>query len=267
MPPDGRRFRKRIIIGGLPRSGSSLVRTVIDASQTIVSPDETGFFLRPFDERRKPAVLERSAARVDRALGIGAERAASIIAKAAGELECFDTLMSAFADSHGIAKDVWAEKTPRNCEHYDRLARLDGNLLFISTVREARGVLTSIVDAERGYHCTIERFCDVARRVIAFRHPRHMVLRFESLVSDPENTLREVFRFIDEPFDAGMLERYREPAPTTDALAARRPITKQPINAARMNAWRDPRHAERLREIEASSEVGAMNIALGYRPE
>jgi hypothetical protein len=273
-----RGFRKRVVIGGMPRSGSSLLRTVIDGSRTIVSPDETGFFLRALKHRQTMAALDRSAVRADRVLDIGVERVRAIIAAAGNELDCFDALMAGFANAHGIAKDVWAEKSPRNCEHYGRLAELDAELAssgggghpplyFLSTVRDARGVLTSVLDEARGYHCSIERYCEAARHIRDFRHPRHLVVRYEDFVADPPGTARLVLDFLDEPFDPGMFDRYRSPSATTKTSAARQPLTTQPITVARVSGWKDPKHADRLLEIAADPAVGALNAAFGYGQE
>ncbi|MDA0802449.1 MAG: sulfotransferase [Planctomycetota bacterium] len=262
----------------MPRSGSSLLRTVIDGSRTIVSPDETGFFLRPLKQRQSHAGLERSARRADRVLDIGLEPVRAIIAAADNELECFDALMAAFVFAHGIAKDVWAEKSPRNCEHYGRLAALDGALVsssgreqpplfFLSTVRDARGVLTSVLDEARGYHCSIERYCEAARHIRDFRHPRHLVVRYEDFVADPPSSARRVLDFLGEPFDMGMLDRYQSPSATTKTSAERQPMTVQPITVARVSGWKDPRHADRLREIASEPAIGALNAAFGYGQE
>ena len=44
-------FAKRVIMGGLPRSGSTLLRSILNAHCAIVAPPETSIFIRPFEEQ------------------------------------------------------------------------------------------------------------------------------------------------------------------------------------------------------------------------
>jgi Sulfotransferase family len=78
-------FEKRIIIGGMPRSGTTLFRYILDASPTILAGPETGFFLRPFALQQAQA--ERVASRVNRSLELGADVIAEMIRSSTSSVE------------------------------------------------------------------------------------------------------------------------------------------------------------------------------------
>ena len=113
-------FTRRLIIGGVPRAGTTLFRYVIDASPDMLAGPETGFFLRPLALQQARA--DRVAARVDRALEIGKEAIQGIIEESTSSVEAYDRMMAAYAGRAGVEKNAWAEKTPWNCSSYEWLA-------------------------------------------------------------------------------------------------------------------------------------------------
>lgn len=74
------------------------------------------------------------------------------------------------------------------------------------------------------------------------RHPRMRLVRYESLVTEPERAFREVFDFAGAPFDPGFLDRVR-----ATSIGKREPPQASPeIRAlcaalhARLEAWQAP---------------------------
>ena len=174
------KFSKRIIIGGLPRSGTTLFRYVLDASSRIICGPETSFFLRPLTEQRKRA--HRVAARVNRALEIGEDVIIEALARARRSVECFDAVMTIYQQTAGESKDIWAEKSPRNCLSYEWLYDEEPEIYFVSLIRDGRDVVTSIVEGSDEYHVTIDRMSSRWRPSIGFKRGRHLVVRYEDLV-------------------------------------------------------------------------------------
>lgn len=261
--PMSEAFRKRIIIGGPPRTGSSLLRILLDASPTIIALAETAFFVESLEYRQQR--LARSVARLNRVFGLDDALVSETIATSTDQIECFDRLIAAYQASMGIGKPVWAEKTPRNCHRYAELRAGDPNLYFLSIIRDGRDVVTSVVDPEKGYHCTIERYCAAMQAVFAFKDdPRHHILRYEDLVSDPKASLISLFGFLDEEFDPAILTEYRHPSPTRDSRLMRQDNVKKPISPRTVGRWRAPEHRDRIEAFAADSEACAWNAFAGY---
>ena len=255
-------FRKRIVIGGPPRTGSSLLRVLLDASPTIMALAETAFFVESLEYRQKR--LARSATRLNRVLGLDEGLVGEILASSTDQIECFDRLIAAYQTETGIEKPVWAEKTPRNCLRYPELRVLDPQLYVLSIIRDGRDVVTSVVDPDKGYHCSIERYCAAMQAVFSFRDARHRILRYEDLVRDPEACLRSLFGFLGEDFDPALLTAYRQPSPTRGSQLMRQENVKKPISARSIGRWRGSEHRARVMAFAANAEAGEWNARAGY---
>ena len=94
-------FTKRIIVGGLPRSGSTLLRFLLDASPSIISGPETAFLTKPLELHQARA--ERSCAGLARVLGLEPEPLARCIDRSHDTVEAFDGVMSLFGRRAGKA--------------------------------------------------------------------------------------------------------------------------------------------------------------------
>lgn len=259
-------FNRRIIIGGLPRSGTTLFRYVLDASDRIISGPETGFFRRPFVEQRKR--LRAVARRVNRALDLGEDVIADIIAGSSTSIDCFDALMRAYANRAGTPhKNTWAEKTPRNCLSYRWLADECHTLHFVSLIRDGRDVVTSVLDGRIEYHVEIERYVESLEAVFGFDHPQHQIVRYEDMVLRPEETFRRVFELLDLPFTTMALQRYRKVSLTRDPRKVIQPKATGEISAQWIGRWRQPEHRERIKEFLADKRAMRWLGHSGYSVE
>lgn len=251
MPEAG--FSTRIIIGGMPRAGTTLFRCVLDASEHIICGPETTFFLRPLSIQQQQT--KRIARRIDRALEIGEDVIAQAITDARTSFEAFDTIMARYAEHAGVTKSGWAEKSPWNCSAYNWLALENPDAFFISLIRDGRDVVTSIVNERKGYHVPIQRYVEVMRMVHTFEHPRHLIVRYEDMVKDPKACFRDVFSSCGLPFDNAVLEQYRESTTTRDPAKVNQPRMREPINADVVARWKRPEHAARIAAFMADKRA------------
>jgi len=142
-------------------------------------------------------------------------------------------------------KPLWGDKTPHYCYCVRQLHTLFPKARFIHIVRDGRDVCTSMVKLgwyggsirriARRWTCTIES----AREVAEFAPQSYHEVRFESLVTDPEGTLREICAFLGLPFDRAMLEHEKTAA--TDMPEWERSIHSKEFNPpdiAEIGRWR-----------------------------
>lgn len=255
-------FEKRLIIGGLARAGTTLFRSMLDASGSIISGPETGFFLQPLSVQQERA--SRVAARINRALDLGEQTIKDAVLQSRSSVACFDRLMERYCEQTGVRKSGWAEKTPRNCLSYAWLARTDPDIRFISLIRDGRDVVTSVLDEERGYHVSLQRYVETMDFVYAFESPRHMVVRYEDLVQDPEACMRQVFGFLNLPFESHVCHAYTEPAPTRSPEKVLESNAIKSVSTTSIGKWRRSEHAERLAEFLADERCRYWLRRSGY---
>ncbi|MBO6514337.1 MAG: sulfotransferase [Phycisphaerales bacterium] len=255
-------WTKRIIIGGLPRSGSTLLRWILDATDEIISGPETGIFTRSFTTERRsdPKWIQK----VAEALGLPCVEVRSILEAHTDPVHGFDELMCRYAGQYGYVKRAWAEKTPNNCLQYQQLADAHPELLFISTIRDGRDVVTSKIDGRSSYYVSNDRYLECMQAVLDFDHPNHRIIKYEDLVSDPDQSISTLFEFLGIQFDKQVLNKYREQSATRDLDKVHQSKVTQPISSNWVQRWKQPQHASRVRDFVNYPGVRSMLEATGY---
>lgn len=206
-----------IFIIGVQRSGTSLLRRIVDAHPRLACPPESRFIL-PLARLINDAASMRGL----ESMGYSPEQITRSIARFA------DGFLRGYAEEQG--KQRWADKTPHYVDCLDDIHRLFGaDAQFIIIVRHGMDVAYSLSDPHRHYpaidgHVAAEggnrpigaaRFWNEKARLIEdFRskHPMSCIqIRYEDLTSRPESALRSVFTFLDEEWDQRVLDYNRFP--------------------------------------------------------
>lgn len=207
---DEDRCENPIMLIGTHRSGTSLLRRCVNAHHNIACPPET-FFLAHF------ATLVEDELAFTGLEGMGFDREAALEGLRQGAL--------LFHEAYRRSKEKprWADKTPTYVDHLPGLLELlpqDARWVFI--FRHPLDVAYSIYD--RGWVLWEEtgepRLTATARYVaqsqaaqrafIAAHRDRCLVLYYDQLVDEPEQTLRALCTFVDEPFDEAMLRHHEQ---------------------------------------------------------
>jgi len=121
-----------------------------------------------------------------------------------------DELFQAWTRKEG--KQRWGDKTPKNVLHMHTLASIFPQARFIHVYRDGRDVARSWIESPHGpenwYTAALEwRSLVRTGRESAATLPQgmYMEVRYETLLSDLESTLRQICEFLDEPFDSAIL--------------------------------------------------------------
>jgi Sulfotransferase family len=195
-----------VVVGGCHRSGTSLVRRILDAHPRIHCGPELPFF-RDFygDYRDDPHSHLRFA-----------ETVRSVLP----EEEALDVLGRAFVELHERAarregKARWADKAPENVLHTAGWQRLLGDgWLFVHVVRNPLDCVASM----RGRFPltlpeSVEELAEWYRRHVAaglafsVSHPeRSTSVVYEELCAEPERIVAELMAFMGEEADPQQLE-------------------------------------------------------------
>jgi SAM-dependent methyltransferase len=212
-----------IFILGVPRSGTTLLRTMLDAHPAIACGPET-----PWLAEHQPATLlglVRAMVEPEHGYCTSYQQPPEVVHRAARRF--LDEVMLAYAHARG--KRRWAEKTPNALLHLEALDRIVPDARWIWITRDALDVAhstTHVAEHRRGIAPVYERSLRVApqqstastalaatlrwvhwnRRIAAFLGGRaHLHLAYERLVCAPRAELGRVCDFIGEPFDDAML--------------------------------------------------------------
>jgi hypothetical protein len=276
---------------GVNRSGTTLLRLMLDAHPDLAIPPETHFVPELIatanrrDARPEDLVAVVVSQREWGDLGFTEdellERFRSVDPLGAGgALRAF---YEAYAERAG--KTRWGEKTPAYAKHMARIQRALPEARFVHLIRDGRDVWLSRRKSSAQpppparvaarWQGRIERAREQAPRL---RH--YMELRYEDLVLDTEPSLRRVCEFAELDFDPGMLsyheraeerlaemkrdlpargQRPHQPASKRMEIHA---LTSEPPKAERVHRWRTLMSDEDRLEFE--SEAGELLEELGY---
>ena len=134
------------------------------------------------------------------------------------------------------SKGRWGEKTPSNVRCLDALFRFFPEARFIHIIRDGKDVVCSLrthpqyrwEDGRRvptgicnpWRQCVEEWVNDVRTGLSRRGDARYYEVRYESLVNHPEETLRPLLYWLEEPWEASILDAYRsDESPTHPGLA------------------------------------------------
>ena len=242
-------IKTRAFLVGCPRSGTTLLQSMLFAHPEIYSFPETNFFLSLFGARdlltmdEKPQGSIRKLRELVRAvmelLGVVDNRRSARAWEPVLLLPNFDVvprrnsnslrdnidafIQTADAASLKAGRPIWVEKTPDHLFYVKRIKRYIPDAAFIHIIRSGRDTVASLVDAARKFpgvwegptspELAVRRWNVALRESLQYRgDPRHYMVCYEELVSDTVKVLTGLCGFLGSDFDMKMVENYSEKA-------------------------------------------------------
>jgi hypothetical protein len=278
------------VIVGVPRSGTTLLRMMMDAHPELAIPPETGFLPSLADVEASAGGaggtvelitgfhtwpdFQLSAAELRAEVERRRDRTPADVAR---------TFYRSYAARFG--KPRWGDKTPTYGAALDRIESLLPEARFIHLIRDGRDVVLSVRNLWFRPGDTVEACAAdwaariAATRTLGSRVAHYLEVRYETLVSDPEPTLRGICRFADLAFDLQMLAYHRgaagrlaehadrhAPDGTLLVSSAERSenqrLVNEPPRPDRICRWRSEMTEEELRRF--ASVAGEWLERLGY---
>ena len=263
---DVKPFRAPFIVGA-PRSGTTLLRLMLDAHPDLAIPAETAFI---------PALLAESARKpLDRPrfLKIVTEfstwqdfhLSSETLAHRLDKIEPFTladglrAFYSLYAERFG--KSRWGDKTPDYGFHTEGIGAVLPEARFVHIIRDGRDVAVSLRNL---WFAPSRDFAvlaaDWVRRIRSLRgwgreRPDYLEIRYEELVAVPEIILRTVCNYLNLVFDPCQLEHHRNAESriaehegrknsdghwwlTKEARRAQQSSTLHPAHTGRIGLWK-----------------------------
>jgi sulfotransferase family protein len=219
-----------VFVGGCPRSGTTLLRTMLNSHPDLALPRETRFVLETWARRAEFGDLSEAANRRRLARSIFRRRrthgdrlevrprrgVTSLIAAPPTIGSLLGTCFALYAESHGKAR--WGDKRPMYVLHLDAIFAMFPDAQFINLVRDPRSVVASIrklgwfggdvVPAVDLWERSV-RAADAWRDRL--RPDQFLDVRYEDLVSGSRDTLRRVCDFLRlDPRGIGKMLAFHE---------------------------------------------------------
>jgi hypothetical protein len=278
-----------IFIVGVHRSGTTLLRYMLNSSPRIYIPPESDFIPRFFGQ---DPTGDLSDARIVYLLDMifgqyrlvkewqGARPSADafLVAMPGRTPAAFlDTLYGMYAQQHGAVR--WGDKTPIYTSYVDLIHRIFPRARFVHIIRDGRDVALSMLD-KWGHEPHIDIYFTArnwVRRIRAAQAAGARLgpnlfyeLRYEDLVSEPERQLERVCDFLSEPYTPVMAEPHRLGRAQIAPGDFHAPL-RQPPGPSRIGRWRQEMSVGDLRLFQRVAgplleEFGYEHVDAGPTP-
>ncbi len=247
---------RHIVMGGAPRSGTTVLRKLFDRHPEICSGAETKLFV--------PAAYNLEW--LERSYGIPLAELTAMRDRSTSQAAFIDAFAARVRTDTGKAR--WAEKTPQNIRNLEWIAARFPEVSIIHIIRDGRDVVCSMrqhpdwrwVDGEwhkalvpRSVESYARRWLADITAGLAWRDdPRYVEVRYEDLVADPQVVLRSVCDGIGAGHDAEWLAEVGQPTPVeeNDGSPTKRPDYEGGLSAASVGRWRTDLSVDEQAEVE-----------------
>ena len=239
-----KRFRgKPIIIGACPRSGTTILLSILGAHGNLFAiPNQTYAFDR-WEERieEETGMVRYFPTRLDR-------------------------LYKEFILNRIPPTAVrWCEKTPKHIRSFRKILNYyDDEVRLINLVRDGRDVVTSKHPRHRPntYWVPVSRWIsDVKLGIELDDHPSVRTFRYEDLIADYESEITKICAFIEEPVSESLFS-FIQHAEVKRSKHLANPVEN--LHTRSIERWRRPEHRRRIDEFMQSAEAVELLGRLGY---
>lgn len=167
--------------------------------------------------------------------------------------------LAAWGEEEG--KTIWGEKTPKNLFYVDYIHQMLPDAHFIHIIRDPRAVVNSMNRFARFVDDSVLnafnwlQAADYGFRLLQSSVPaeKRLEIKYEDLVSDVASTARHICAFLGAPFEEDMLDFYTKSSgklhPNAGQLGGVNTLTR-PISTVSVEKWRDQLKARDITLVE-----------------
>ncbi|XP_077995741.1 protein-tyrosine sulfotransferase 1-like [Glandiceps talaboti] len=266
--PEYDRTRPIVFIGGVPRSGTTLMRAMLDAHPDIRIGEETRIIPMILQMHRHILSSGKEASRLKEA-GVSED----IIQSALGAYIMEVTVR------HGEKAALLGNKDPLVLLTMTELAKIFPNACFVLLVRDGRAVVHSIITRKvtvtgfdltsyRGALQTWNRYTEqMYAQCLQLGDSRCLPVYYEQLVLHPRTWMKKALRFLKVPWNDNVLYHHETVGiPGGISLSKLEFSTDQvvkPVNIGALSTWVGHIPEDTLADM---TEVAPMLAKLGYDP-
>jgi hypothetical protein len=205
---------------GMQRSGTTMLRLMLNAHRNLAIPFESGFIPLMYRDIHKYgdlSIRQNAAACLSdisqRDLPMRGKLIEDPERVLSYEIRNYADLVWAIFDQYAerMGKRRWGDKTPTYLVDLDVLWTLFPHCRVIHLVRDGRDVAVSLLATEWASNNLLRIAQEwrwnttLGHKMGAFLREQYLEIRYEDLVCNPENILRQICDFLLEPYDENML--------------------------------------------------------------
>jgi hypothetical protein len=253
---------------GVTRSGTTLLRLMLDAHPELTIPPETHFvpkvIRRAADDDPQPKRIHRAFVETRRWGDFGLDEAELL--RRLKRLDPLDptSAVRCFYDFYAESQDKprWGDKTPGYQVKMRRIKRALPEARFIHVIRDGRDVVlsqwrkaenpTPIEDAAKRWKQRVS----LSRKLGSKMGDGYTELRYEDLIANPEASLRRLCDFVELDFDSAVLQHHERATERLEEIAKDLPgsgstrelsaeermkaheLAVRPLTTERLEVWR-----------------------------
>jgi len=255
--------RAPIFIGGMFKSGTSLLRAMLGQHSAIASGLETYWFDWNWSARESEN-MNVMYGRLAHFFDMTVPEVSTMAVKSESAEQFLSVLMAEVARRQG--KPRWAEKTPGNVAHADRIWAAWPEAQIVHIIRDPRDVFASLVEAKKWdspeefadrWVSTIGRGLRLKAKIKPSENS-YIEIRYENLTADPEKTMRAVVDFLGEPWEpevaqfSGRQEDFDKVLAATGKASTTLERLKEPLSGERVGIWSQVLTASQLAKLNAT---------------
>jgi hypothetical protein len=264
-----------LLLLGVRRSGTTLLRVILDRNPSLAVPDESYFLPQLAARHRRPIDVEAFMDDLRRIKtlkewDVDPERVRDRLRDGMPPGAAIAAVYETYAADRG--KDRWGDKTPMYMQYLPLLERLFPDALFVHLVRDGRDAAVSFLTMPEGivtrtwahprstadFACQWRTEVEAAQRLgTRVGSERYLEVRYEALVADPEDEVKRICRFAGLAYEPAMLAYADEPV-------ERRPH-QQSLKRPPTAGVRDWRAEMSPKEVDVFEDIaGDLLVRLGY---
>ena len=212
-----------ILVLGVRRSGTTLLRVMLDRHSGLAVPDESYFVPQLADRHRGTIDVDRFIDDLGRLptlheWDVHVEAVRLRLRDGMTPGEAIAAVYETYAAARGKAR--WGDKTPMYMQRLSLLERLFPAALYVHVIRDGRDCAVSFAQMPggivtrtwahpgdaAGFACQWRAEIVAARKLGRRAGSRYLEVRYETLVAEPEQTLRAICAHAELPFEPAMLD-------------------------------------------------------------
>jgi Sulfotransferase family len=209
-----------LLILGVRRSGTTLLRVMLDRHSQLAVPDETYFVPQLADRHLRHVDGDAFLGDVRRVVDweLPLDKLRSRLRDGMPVGEAIGAVYAVYAEEQG--KPRWGDKTPMYMQNLRLLERLFPDARFVHLIRDGRDAALSFLAMPRGivtetwmhpqtpagFAAQWRTEVGAARRLGRRVGSRYLEVRYEDLVADVEGVLRRICQFAGLEYEAAMAD-------------------------------------------------------------
>ncbi len=208
-----------IFIVGMPRSGTTLLSNLLNASEEIYFPQETHFFSQLDKYKKNKSKLKNSFNNFYfnkneiyfKSWNLDSQKIDGL--NSYNEKELFEDLICLLQKQNKKQFESWGEKTPIHFVYINEILKIYPKAKFVHIIRDPRDVFISMIASSWVKIFPFEEKISqykISCQIHLSTHENICSVKYEDLVKEPEKNLKKIFSFTNLNYTDQILQNFNK---------------------------------------------------------